>query len=346
MDPLNPLTPPTPSQPQNLPPTPPTIPPRPQQASNLVPPPPAAPDVRVRTMESDAASAKSSGGGEPEPQFVTFPAPTGAPAPEAMELAAPQGGGGSKALIWLIALIIVLGAAWGAYAYLWPMLNLTNPSPVAPAEQAPVPAAPAEPQPAVVPAAAAPAPAPSLGLPPGSATTVVIDTTPTGIIAALAKEAATEPEEGDVREFVLSDTAGPVSFTTFLGALLPEAQKTGLIDLFSNGFSPRFASYAFYDEKGIWPGYVIEMDPARMPNVATLAPSLQKLESSSYANFFLSTPGTPDIFRTGQVKSAYVNRFVPLSQPGASFNYGIFGKYVIINTSYGGLLKALDMLKL
>ncbi len=312
----------------------------------MVPPPPAAPDVRVRTMESDAASAKSSGGGEPEPQFVTFPAPSGTPAaPEPMEIAAPQGGGTGKAIVWLIALVIIIGAAWGAYAYLWPMLNVTNSSPVAPApaEQPPVPA---ELEPAPAPAAAVPAPAISLGLPPESMANVMIDMTPTGIIAAIAKEAAKEPEEGDIKELVLSDAAGPVSFAAFLGALLPEAQRAGLTDLFAGGFSPRFASYAFYDEKGIWPGYVVQMDPARPIDVVTLAAALQKLESSSYANFFLSSPGSPGTFRTGQGKSTYVNRFVPLSQPGASFNYGIFGTYVIINTSYGGLLKALDLLKL
>ena len=88
------------------------------------------------------------------------------------------------------------------------------------------------------------------------------------------------------------------------------------------------------------------MKPNTNVDIVTLTDRLQKLESGSYSNFFITPPGNSQGFRTGQVQGKYVDRFASLSQTGASFNYGLFDKYLIINTSYDGLVKALELLKL
>lgn len=260
-----------------------------------------------------------------------------------LELPAGQSGSAVKALRWLIALIAIVALGWGAYNYGWPALRAMN-------ETAPEPA-PAEPAPApqdLAPAPVAPAiPATSMiGTPSANITTVTADLTPSGIIASLSAEAKKgAPEGASVREFTINGPSGPVSFPELIATLLPEGQPSGLADFFKTGFEPAFTSYVFYDDKGAWPGYIVKVAEGG-PDIVTLADRLQKLESVSYQNFFLSAPGASQAFRTGQVKEQYMNRFAAFSTPGASFNYGIFGQYVIVNTSYGGLLKALELLAL
>ena len=137
-----------------------------------------------------------------------------------------------------------------------------------------------------------------------------------------------------------------MSFDTVMNALLPEAKTNGLDGIFTVAFNPIFSAYLFYDDRGAWPGYIAKITPASQIDAATLASRLQAMETSTYKNFFLADAGAPATFRTGQARGQYIDRFISFTQDGALFNYGIFGDYVIINTSNNGLVKALDMLKL
>lgn len=129
-------------------------------------------------------------------------------------------------------------------------------------------------------------------------------------------------------------------------ALLPEAKTNGLDGILTTGFDPVFSAYIYYDDRGAWPGYIAKINPAAQIDSATLASRVQAIEASSYKNLFLSDAGKPEAFRTGQARDKYIDRFVPLAKDGALFSYGIFGDYLIINTSNNGLVKALDLLKL
>lgn len=295
------------------------------------------PDARIRTMSADMASPASSGGDAPS-ELITFPKDSAPTQPIPMELPPGQSSSAVKALRWLIALIAIIALGWAAYNYGWPALRAMNEPATEPATVEPAPA-PQEPA-ALVPEPALPA-AGIFNTPP---ITVTADLTPSGIIAALAAQAKLDGSEAPTAwNFAINGPSGPVSFPDLLTALIPEAGPSGLAEFFRTGFDPAFTSFVFHDDKGSWPGYIVKVADGG-PDIVTLADRLQKLESVSYQNFFLSSPGAAQAFRTGQVKEQYMNRFAAFSTPGASFNYGIFGQYVIINTSYGGLLKALELL--
>ncbi len=322
----------TPQQ-NSYPPTPPPISPPPQH--NIVPPPPATPDIAVHTMATDMASIEKSGGDKPEPQFVTFPVAT------PIELPPPPPTGNSKAFLWLIALILIIGTAWATYAYFWPLFFAqSQPQPELAVMPAPIPAV--------------TTPAPLIAQPETNffgtdgmnMTRVTVDATPASIITALANEAKIKPVAGDIKQFSLQTATGPVTFGQFIGILLPEIQNQETTATFTNSLNPDFTAYLFYDTQGVWPGYIAKINPAMNADSIELSDRLQKIESMSYINFFLSPPGAIQSFRTGAIAEKYIYRFAPFSQPGASFNYGVFEDYVIINTSYDGLLKALELLKI
>ncbi len=343
MDELNPAT-----LPQNNN-TSPMAPAAPQ--AGIVPPPPAQTDVRVRTMESDAQSIAANGGSEPVPQFVTMAppmasapmpaqtAPAPAPLPDVRETKS------GRLLLWLFMLILIVGIGWGTYKYGLPIYRAMTPSVPAPEAAASQPGA--EQLPA---AAAAPAPAPTmtpLGMARDTLPKIETDGTAASIAAAFAAEAAkTKSASGTVEQVTVMNAGAPMSFDAYMMALLPETKTNGLGDMLTAAFDPVFSSYLYYDDRGAWPGYIAKINPAAQIDPATLATRMQALEASSYKNFFLTDAGTAEAFRTGQARDKYIDRFVPLSKDGALFSYGIFGDYLIINTSNNGLVKALDLLKL
>ncbi len=303
-----------------------------------IPPPPSTPDIAVRTMASDTASAAQSGGAAPEPQFVKFPTvdPIAQTTAKPMELPPPERSGSSKAILWLFALVVILAAAWSVYTYVIPAYRTWQAAQAsALAVQQPTPT------PAPVPAA----PAISF-FGTTNVASIAIEMTPTSIIAALAGAINTKPASVDIQELSFKGATGALTVSQLLSVLLPETQQQGAVAEITNQLMPDLTAYIFYDDNGAWPGYVMKINPASGTNIVSLTDSLQAIELMQYANFFVSPPGTAEKFRTGQVKEKYINRFAPFSQEGASFNYGIFGDYVIVNTSYGGLLKALDLLKL
>ncbi len=352
MDELNPAT-----LPQNN-----SVPPTPQSApqSNTVPPPPTTPEIMVRTMESDVRSVQATG--EPVAQPVTPPPPMAsapmpaqsapvqfpvqagpapAPMPDVREMKS------GRLLLWLFMLILIVGIGWGTYKYGLPAYRAMMPSePVAevPAGEAVEPSSAGLEVAPPVPAAPAITP---LGATQSALPAIETDGTLPSITAALAAEAAkTKSASGTVQEVAIFNAGAPMSFDTVMNALLPEAKTNGLDGILTAAFHPVFSAYLFYDDRGAWPGYIAKINPAAQIDAATLASRLQAIETSSYKNFFLTDAGAPATFRTGQAREKYIDRFVSLAADGALFSYGIFGDYVIINTSNNGLAKALDLLKL
>ena len=343
--------------------------PQPTPQSNIVPPPPTTPEVMVRTMESDIRSVQATGEAVAQPvtppppmatppqpiqsapmaapvQFPVQTAPAPAPMPDVREMKS------GRLLLWLFMLILVVGIGWVTYKYGLPAYRAMMPSESAPAAEVqptatePSSAGLAPTAPVVPPAPAAPAITP-LGGAQTSLTKIETDGTATSITAALAAEAAkTKSASGTLTEVSILNAGAPMSFATVMGALLPEAKTNGLDGILTAAFDPVFSAYLFYDDRGAWPGYIAKINPASQIDAATLASRLQAIETSSYKNLFLADPGAPATFRTGQARDKYIDRFVSLATDGALFSYGIFGDYVIINTSNNGLVKALDLLKL
>ncbi len=355
MDELNPATIP---QNNNVPPTPPAGMPQPApQPAGIVPPPPANGDVRVRTMESDARSVAMNGGAEPVPQFVTpvppmasapMPAQSApvqtAPAPAPMPDVRESKSG--RLLLWLVMLVVIVGVGWLSYKYGLPAYRAMMPNePLQEAE-----AQPAAPEPSAAGLAAVPVPPPAVtpfGATRDALPKIETDGTTASIAGALAAEAKkAKMASGTVQEVAVMNAGAPMSFDTYMGALLPEAATNGLAGVLTAGFDPVFSAYLFYDDRGAWPGYVAKINPAAQIDAATLASRMQAIETSSYKNFFLADPGTAAAFRTGQARDKYIDRFAAFGADGALFSYGIFGDYLIINTSNNGLVKALDLLKL
>lgn len=318
----------------------PNIPSVPQ--TNIVPPSPTTPDAYVRTMGSDIQSMRASGGTEPVPvSFSNNPAP--APMPEAQEVKS------GKTIFWLIILIIIVGIGWITYQYGLPAYRAITETQPAP-EAIPQPTAP-QPETADL-GATPPPPAPAPATTPlGGALATLVKIETDGTAASITAGLAAETKKGGItsdtmQEVSIMNNGARMSFDTVMNALLPEATTNGLAGIFTAGFDPNFSAYIFYDDRGAWPGYVAKINPASQIDTVTLMSRLQAFETSSYQNLFLTNPGESYGFKTGQARGKYIDRFVPLATPGALFNYGIFGDYLIINTSNNGLVKALDLLKL
>lgn len=306
-------------------------------------------------MASDIASVEKSGGAVPKPQYITM-SPISVTQPSAanalQELPPLEGGhGGRKTLIWLVVLIVIVGFGllMSTYGLPYFMAQQTKTAPAQPQKQFAVPPQP-QPQPPSPPAPLLEPTTSLFGTPLDALPAVSItDTTSTGARAALQVEAQKKPASGNFKEIKIIDAQGkPLSFSAYLSILLPEAVSLGLTDTFKTAFEDSFGAYFFYDDRGVWPGYAVTFKPASGIDIVTLTDRLQKLEVSPYGNFFVAQPGVPEEgeFQTGQALGKYTDRYISLPQPGALFNYGLFGQYLILNTSNEGLKQALQKLAL
>lgn len=306
-----------------------------------VPPPPQTPEVKLRTMQSDLGSIEKTGGAAPTPEFVASPifkAETNVQLPE--EKAGVSGG--VKAIIWIVILLIAIGIAAGVYFYL---IAPTTETQLATSE----PVTTTEPTPVTKPT---PPPAPTLGhssqfgFPNEIIPKVAIsDYSIVTILTALQNEANSAGSAGDIREIALVDNNDQqVAFSKFMATLMPELITKNLEATLKTVFKDDFTAFIYFDDKGAWPGYAVETRENVDIDIVTLQDQLKGIETASFSNLFLTPPGIAQEFRTGTVKEVHTNRFAPLSQVGASFNYGLFDGRLIVNTSYGGLLKALELI--
>ena len=309
-----------------------------------VPPPPQTPEVKLRTMESDVSSIEKTGGIAPTPEFVPSPVFK----PEIKETPAGALTPTRRWLVWVIVLGVILAVLLIVYFVVWPLIF---------PKEVVVPVVTPEPTPAPTP----PSPAPTPPSAPPSITHQSVfgfsnDIIPklkiseygiVPILSVLQNEANNPAQSGELREVLIIDANDqPVTFSKYMATLMPELITSDLETTLKSIFEEDFTTYIYFDDKGAWPGYVVNVKPGTEMDVVTIQEALQGLESASYNNLFLTVPGNAQEFRTGTIKNVYTNRFVPLSQPGASFNYGLFDKRLIINTSYGGLLKTLDLMGL
>ena len=160
-----------------------------------------------------------------------------------------------------------------------------------------------------------------------------------GIFIALKNEAANLAPSNTVKELAFSNASGQVPSSTFFNALIPNITVQEITDAIADDFS----GFLYYDDQGVWPGYVAALKPAAIPSNAQA--TFAKMESANIATLYLEDPETKGEFKSGQLNGV-PTRYAIFTKPGASFNYGIFGNYLVISTSFNGLKSALEFLAL
>lgn len=306
-----------------------------EMQQSKVPPPPPTPTAEARSLKSDIESLKASGGASPKPQIIKLDELREAPVfkPETLnQMPGTVSGssmGAKKVLKFLGGIVVVVGLGLLGYYVVYPLLF--------PAQE--VAPAPAEPR---VPAGKTEAPLSHQSLfltaPDGEVKVNLTALTPPEIFGAIQTEALSALPAGSIKELSISGVDGQVAFADYMGALLeigPESIRAIANDDFSG--------FVYYDSRGIWPGYVASLKSSASQSDAMGV--LAQLESADVRRFYANDPGINDVWKDGPFKGQPV-RYSSFSAPGASFNYGVVGNYVIISTSFDGLKKAVEYLGL
>ncbi len=293
-----------------------------------------ADDIKITTGQGTGPSSSS-----PTPEFTPAQAPAPlagqpdflapeqmapSPVPEGVER---NGGALRTILLILVGLIFVGGIGALGYFVIYPLLFPAN----TPVTQQP---------PVNTPAAAAHAS--FLTQTPAAVSEVRLsDMSYPAIASALQNEAFNQLADGQYKEVKISDAKGSqIPFSHYMGGISPAAKALPLGDWFENDFTALF----YYDANGVWPMYVAKMKAGVSP--AQVMAAMKNAEGSlELANFYLATPGTFSGFKDGKAGN-YATRYNLATAPGAAFNYGAAGNYLLISTSYNGLKNALPALGL
>ncbi len=305
-------------------------------------PPPPRPEVNIRTLESDISSLKASGGVSPAPKTIRLE-DIGHDAPksfapetvsqlmgEGVSGQRPAGGSIKKILKPLGVLAVVAGIGFLGYYVIYPILF----------------------------------PAPELGAPIGEASISQLEevaqlshqslfVTPASlnaavtmgslsiqdIILALQAEAQNSASMGTLKEVAISDANGQVSWSKYISTLAPSLSPADV----SSVVEEDFTAFFYYNDKGVWPGYVARLRSGASPSDAERI--FATLESSDVRSFYIAEPGVSGGFKTGPYRGVPV-RYAAFSEPGASFNYGVIGDYAIFSSSFDGFRTAVDYLGL
>ena len=154
--------------------------------------------------------------------------------------------------------------------------------------------------------------------------------TVSGIRSALLTEAERPLAEGSFKEVNVLSAGARIEAPAYFGALLSPAPNAASL---AGAIERDFTALLYYDRNGTWPVYIVKG-------------TLVGFETSDVIeNFYLSDPGAFQPWKEGAV-GGYATRYAVGSVPGASFNYGAFGNYVILSTSFNALKAALPLLGL
>ena len=345
-----------------------------------MPPPPPPPEITLRTMQSDMESVKQSGGENPTPQAFTPPEIKNQNMSGLDDLSKEDGmirpGAGEgvlppaeppkkkgKIIILISVLILVLaGAAYAGYVYVYPMFakpaisvnqpvvpETTIPETeipetivVVPPEEEIIATSTPEEMATTTPEEILPPPifrthVSALVSPADSIINLSVtgSTTLASIRDLLVAEAGNKPAvETFLKEVSLSDAFGQLVFADVFSMFLPEVTSFEL----SQYFQEDFTSVIFYDNNGAWFGLVAKLkEGASVSEAKTL---MSKLEpSSGLANLYLQDPGTKNSagFKDGSANSV-ATRYLSFSNIGASLNYGWTpDNTFVLSTSYNGM---------
>lgn len=320
------------------PPPPPPPPPRPAATAPGAPPSPPAPEIDIRTMASDAQSLKSTGGIGTEPKvFRPSDFATGGQVQKPGVGVIEHSRGAKKRIVAIVvAAAIVLGGVAAAVYFLILPLFAPEPAPIVVAEP-PV----SEPGQTEAPVSSEQAVFEHQSFfvnPPDIVQTIQLPSvTQAQILAGLQANLAEGAADGTVQEVAFTVEGNPLSSAGILDTLFADA---GLSTLFENDFT----AFVYYDENGAWPGYIFRL-PEGSDATSVAAAVRTAIEGAGLGSLYLADPGDPDAagFRDGTV-NGIATRYRPYSQPGASFNYGWDGNYLVLSTSFAGFKAAVGLL--
>ena len=333
-----------------------------QDSSQGGPPPPPQPEIKMRSLESDIKSVEETGGGMPEPEIIKpseiseidevggpiTPPETTSP----NELSAPgvveveTKGGGRRWLIWLLVIALVIGVTFLGYKYAGPLLFPEETA----TEDSVTETTPEEP---VVPAVTHVS---ALGNSTDNITSLSInDYSLVAILTALQNEGsnilANNAGEG-LREVTFSVGGNLATSHDFLTTVLPELKDSEAGNMIRDSFEKDFTSFLYYNTSkigyGTWPGYIVKLkNPESIDyDYASMKKILEEIEGASIKNVFLTPPvADPSAFKTGPIGDDNTSRYASFgSGTIASFNYGLIGDYLVISTTYKGLLQATELI--
>jgi hypothetical protein len=290
---------------------------------------PPASEVNIRSLDSDLASLKASGGVSPSPKTFSFTPETVSQLTGEGVVSEPKLGQGKKILKIVLSIAAVIGLGLVGYFIIYPLL-FPAPSPeIPPAEQTPPPAEVVR------------VPHQSLFVtPPPLRAEIFLSSLSLGdIIVTLQSEAQLGAAPGTLKELAISNDRGQVLFSQYITTLAPSLSASDVASVVEEDFT----SFLYYNDKGVWPGYVAKLKAAVAPSYAEQV--FVAVEGSDIRSFYVADPGISQGFKTGPYKGAPV-RFAAFSQPGASFNYGVIGDYVIFSASFDGFKTAVEYLGL
>src|SRR3989344_6998305 len=338
----------TPQQPsQTPPPIPPTPPPAPSPSIPSFEPPkpsgvgaPPPPDIGIRTMASDLSSLKSSGGLEPKAKtFRPEDFSTEAvfkPSEGDSEQNMNQPSGSHKPLYIVFGIIgFVIIAGLVIYFFVWPLIK----SPVSPApvvdDNPPVVTEPITPA-AIVHKSFFTTPA-------ASVVPMNLSNLNLAEVSSALNAAAIGISQSSLAEINLTANSVVPESSDFLSTVFPQLDKT----ILASNFERDFTVFVYRDGNGSWPGYVFKIsDTGVMDRVATPFKAIVE-SSTNLGDLFLTDVGKQaGDFKDGLKAGESTARYVSFATTGASFNYGWFGNYLIVSTSFNGFKESLKALGL
>ncbi|MDE2144529.1 MAG: hypothetical protein KGJ01_00960 [Patescibacteria group bacterium] len=183
-------------------------------------------------------------------------------------------------------------------------------------------------------------------------------------------ESTTTPAK-TIKELQVTYNGDPVQTAQILSAILPQADAS-----LSQYLNNDFTAFVYYDGTNAWPGYVFQLGgdyststSIAVPGTSSLTPTSPASSSaatkptptetlsamfesaiesatSSLSDLYLTSPGTlsSKTWINGSLPNKESVRFVRFSKSGTVFEYGWIGKYLILSTSYAGIVQAEGML--
>lgn len=283
----------------------------------------ASGQVDLRTMQSDAASIKSSGGIGVEPK--TFD-PNELIKDGVFQPQKTAASGGKKKAAIMVAVIsaVLAGAAAVAYFVIFP--SITSDKTPVPAQEEPRIVEPVAEEPQVE----EPAHVSVFGGKVASERQIVLS----GIsVAEIRTGLSSGTAAGTGMEDIsFSINGNPVTSGELLGVMMP-------VESLSQSLESDFTAFVYHDANGSWPGYVFTVKTPM-----TLADAKTAIETrTDLNNFYAEDPGKIGTFKDGAVGGVKA-RYATFVKKGASFNYGFVGDYLVISTSFNGFKEAVNLL--
>jgi len=285
------------------------------------------PEVNIRSMESDKKSIES-GESSPVPESVIPPQdkkePEFRPETQASDSFEEVNGNNKekpktkKWLIWLVIIILIIGVLAIIYFFVLPKDSKD-------ANQ--------EPPPAVLPPPPAKISHRSLFNPKPAAVSEIRlnNVLIPSITSAMQALAANRLALNTVQEVSIFDNNGSqIPFSVFAAQYINSLTSAQI----SNWFEDDFTAFLYYDEDGVWPGYVAKIKNG--VNLDSVKANLTVIETSDIGKFYLSPPGTFSEFNHGSINDKS-SRYSVGSAKGASFNYLFANNQFVISASFNGL---------